>query len=240
MSWVAGLAGYKTFLLRGGYKDYRKEVFRILDQQRKVVVIGGKTGSGKTEVLQAIRNKGRQVICLEMLASHRGSAFGGLGQGAQPRNEMFQNLLASEWKNANPQSVLFLENESFTIGPILLPAKIFEAIRTSPVIELNPDKEYRVERIVNEYGKFAVEDLVANTRKLSRRLGGLRTKLAIDALEKGDKKVWVNEVLHYYDKAYQHSNDTRKNKWIVIDVHPDEAAESIADKVIEAAASLEQ
>ena len=158
MSWILEMGGFKCYLLKGGYKFYRRHVLEVLEQPRKVVVIGGKTGTGKTEVLDVLKKKGAQVICLETLASHRGSAFGALGQPQQPRNEMFQNMLAEEWMKVDPDRILFLENESLTIGPIVLPPRIYDAIRSSPVVELRMCMEQRVKRILAEYGEFPVDD----------------------------------------------------------------------------------
>ena len=195
MSWILEMGGIKCVLLKGGYKFYRRFVFDVLEQPRKVVVLGGKTGSGKTEVLDELKKKGEQVICLETLASHRGSAFGALGKPLQPRNEMFQNMLAEEWLKIDPDKILFLENESLTIGPIVLPPRIYEAIRTSPVVEMQLDLPQRLKRILAEYGEFPVGLLMENTLKLSKRLGGLRTQQAVEALQNGDKEKWVELVL---------------------------------------------
>ncbi|MCX6275395.1 MAG: tRNA 2-selenouridine(34) synthase MnmH [Bacteroidetes bacterium] len=238
MSWVLGMGGFKTFLLKGGYKAYRQAVFEILQEPRNVVVVGGKTGSGKTEVLAELKKMGAQVICLETLASHRGSAFGALGMPPQPRNEMFQNMLAGEWMNVESEKTLFLENESLTIGPILLPKGIYEAIRNSPVVELLMSKAQRTKRIVDEYGRFPVENLIENTQKLSKRLGGLRTRQAIEALEQGDKAKWVDEILNYYDQAYQYGNDTKKVPNVDVEVNENESVSSIAVKVLSAARSF--
>jgi len=238
MGWVLGMGGFKTFLLNGGYKAYRNYVLQILEQPKKVVVVGGKTGSGKTEVLDELKKKGEQVICLETLASHRGSAFGALGMPPQPRNEFFQNMLAEEWMLADNNKILFLENESLTIGPILLPPKIYDSIRNSPVVELEMETAQRIKRIINEYGKFPVEDLVENTKKLGKRLGGLRTQQAIEALQNGEKEKWVDAILFYYDKAYQFGNDTRKNHLKPVKVDEEDSIDNIADKVIAAARSF--
>lgn len=238
MSWVLGMGGFKTFLLKGGYKAFRKAVFEILEEPRRVVVVGGKTGSGKTEVLAELKKMGEQVICLETLASHRGSAFGALGMPPQPRNEMFQNMLAGEWMNVDSNKILFLENESLTIGPILLPKGIYEAIRNSPVVELVMSKAQRTKRIVEEYGKFPVENLIVNTEKLSKRLGGLRTKQAVEALQQGDKLKWVDEILNYYDQAYQYGNDTKQVPQLIVEVSENESVSSIAGKVLNAARSF--
>jgi tRNA 2-selenouridine synthase len=234
MSWILEMGGLKCFLLKGGYKFYRRFVFEVLEQPKKVVVVGGKTGCGKTEILDVLKKKGEQVICLETLASHRGSAFGALGKPLQPRNEMFQNMLAEEWLNVDPGKILFLENESLTIGPIVLPPRIYEAIRSSPVVELQLDLPHRLKRILAEYGEFPVEALMENTLKLSKRLGGLRTQQAVEALQDGNKEKWVELVLSYYDSAYGYSNDSRKNILHSVSV-TDEPSSDVAEKVLEAA-----
>jgi tRNA 2-selenouridine synthase len=238
MSWVLDMAGFKCFLLKGGYKSYRNFVLDVLQQPRNIVVIGGKTGSGKTEVLDALKKNGEQVICLETLASHRGSAFGALGMPPQPRNEMFQNMLAEEWIKVDAEKILFLENESMTIGPIVLPPKVFEAIRNSPVIELQMSLQQRVKRILAEYGKFPVEALIENTLKLAKRLGGMRTQQAVEALNQGDLETWVGHVLHYYDNTYGYGSDTRKNSLQVVEVRDDEQVKGIADKILAAVHAL--
>jgi tRNA 2-selenouridine synthase len=151
---------------------------------------------------------------------------------------MFQNMLAGEWMNVDSNKILFLENESLTIGPILVPQKIYDAIRNSPVVELSMSMEQRKKRIVDEYGKFPVADLIENTQKLSKRLGGLRTRQAIEALQQGEKEKWVEEVLFYYDKAYQFGSDTRKNPLQVVAVEENDSMSSIAEKVIAALRSF--
>jgi len=238
MSWVLGMGGIKCFLLKGGYKAYRKYVLEVLEQPKNVVVIGGKTGTGKTEVLDALKKKGEQVICLETLASHRGSAFGGLGLPPQPRNEMFQNMLAEEWLGIDGDKKLFMENESMTIGPIVLPPKIFEAIKNSPVVELKMNLQQRIKRIIAEYGNFPVDTLAEYTAKLTKRLGGLRTHQAIEALMNGDKEKWVETVLHYYDNTYGYGIDTRKNSLHEVNIEDGESSDSIAEKVLTASHSL--
>ena len=238
MSWVLGMGGFKCFLLKGGYKGYRRYVLEVLEQPKQVVVIGGKTGTGKTEVLDILKKKGAQVICLETLASHRGSAFGGLGKPPQPRNEMFQNMLAEEWLQIDEKKILFLENESLTIGPIVLPPKVFEAIRNSPVVELQMSLHHRVKRILSEYGEFPIEALVENTKKLFKRLGGLRTQQAVEALYEGNKELWIEYVLHYYDHSYGYANDSRKSLIESIDILDDDSLTEIADRVLAAANTI--
>ena len=215
MSWVLETAGYKTVLLKGGYKAFRDWVLHQLTTEKRVVIVGGKTGSGKTELLQELRMLGEQVICLETLARHRGSAFGAMGMEPSPRNEMFQNQLALEWNKADASKTLWMENESQLIGPILIPPPVFDRMRRSPVVEIDMERSERIRRIIAEYGKFPLPGLEENTLKLAKRLGGLRTREALEALREGRMEKWVEEMLFYYDKTYEHSLESRENKNLI-------------------------
>lgn len=232
MAWILNMAGFKVTLLKGGYKTFRgwaREQFAV---KKKLFILGGRTGSGKTEVLKALGEKGEQVIDLEGLAHHKGSAFGALGEKPQPRNEHFENLLAIEWNLADDERILWLENESITIGSVKLPDNIFEMMRTAPVIELKVDMQLRVKRILTDYGKFPVEALAENTLKLKKRLGDLRTRKAVEALNNGDKKEWLEEILFYYDRAYDFGMAKRKPESVFVVEQDNLETHAFADRII--------
>lgn len=215
MAWLLQTAGFKVTLLKGGYKAYRKWVLESLKEHKKVIVIGGKTGCGKTEILNHLKKNLQQVIDLEKLASHRGSAFGSIGLPEQPSNEQFENLLALEWNDVDENKILFLENESRRIGKISIPQNVFELMRAANVIEINTDKNLRINRILTEYGKFGTEILIEKTKKISDKLGGLRLKEAIAYLENNQLNNWCEMMLEYYDKQYTHSGNQRDPQTII-------------------------
>ena len=93
MAWLLNTVGIKTSTLEGGYKSYRRFAQAFFTKPLNLIVIGGMTGSGKTEVLEALEKKGIQVIHLERLARHKGSVFGGIGMPVQPTTEQFENDL---------------------------------------------------------------------------------------------------------------------------------------------------
>ena len=93
MGWLLQLSGFNVTVLKGGYKTFRNWALETLKEERNVVILGGKTCTGKTELLKKLKEKGEQVIDLEQLACHKGSTFGSLGQDAQPSNEHFENIL---------------------------------------------------------------------------------------------------------------------------------------------------
>ncbi len=208
-AWILTMAGFKVHLLKGGYKTYRNWALEQFNLPRKILILGGKTGSGKTEFLELLKQKGEQVVCLETLAHHKGSAFGSLGQKEQFSTEHFENLLAFELHQTNPNEQLWLENESRTIGFNKIPDALFEMMRVAPVVEIQVERDIRKKRILIEYGCFTNEELAEKTNRIAKRLGGQLLKEALNHLEENNKDAWVEIVLDYYDKTYTHSNEQR-------------------------------
>ena len=89
VSWLLDLYGFKTEQLSGGYKAYRNWVLAQFEKNYSMKVLGGYTGSGKTEILLQLQKSKIPVIDLEGLAHHKGSAFGALGQHEQTSQEQF-------------------------------------------------------------------------------------------------------------------------------------------------------
>jgi tRNA 2-selenouridine synthase len=209
MSWLLETAGIRTTLLKGGYKTYRQWALQQIEGQRRLMILGGKTGSGKTFLLNELKNSGEQILDLEALAHHRGSAYGAIGMKPQPRQEHFENLIAFELGKSNPEKILWVENESRKVGSLKIPDTFFDRMMASPLVEIILDYEERVTRIENEYGKFPVEELKANTIKLERSLGGARMKEAIQLLEENKIREWISMMLIYYDKTYEYGLSLR-------------------------------
>jgi len=98
VAWLLNTSGYEIFLLKGGYKAFRHYVLDSFEIPRDIIILSGHTGSGKTEILQALSRLGEQAIDLEKLACHKGSAFGSLGETPQPAQQEFENHLALFWR----------------------------------------------------------------------------------------------------------------------------------------------
>src|ERR1700733_14354956 len=124
------MTGLQVMTLEGGYKRFRRHVLQTLSQifSEKLVVIGGMTGSGKTEILRVLKERGEQVVDLEQLANHRGSAFGGIGMELQPSVEQFENKIACLWDKLDLDRRIWLEDESRMIGKCKIPDALFAAM----------------------------------------------------------------------------------------------------------------
>ena len=210
MAWLLQLSGFNVTVLKGGYKTFRNWALEILKEERNVVILGGKTCTGKTELLKKLKEKGEQVIDLEQLACHKGSTFGALGQAAQPSNEHFENVLSLEWYTYNNKNVIWLENESNRIGGIKIPDTVFEMMRKAKLIDVVLPLEQRIKRVLDEYAVFSVELLEEGTRRLEKRLGNLRMTQAIAFLKENKLEQWAKMMLDYYDDAYEYSNSKRE------------------------------
>lgn len=216
VAWLMSLYGFKVSLLTGGYKAFRNWVLQQFEKQYSLKVLGGFTGSGKTQVLKELKKKGDKVIDLEALANHRGSAFGALGQMPQPSTEMFENMLAvALWKLQQNQeengSPIWLEDESIHIGTVGIPKKFWEQMRNSPLYFLQIPFEERLKNVVEEYGVFPAEKLAGAVLKIQKRLGGVNAKNAVDFLNCGDFEGAFSILLKYYDKMYNSSLVQRHN-----------------------------
>lgn len=208
MGWLLETSGLKVSILNGGYKAYRNHVRDQIGTGWKFVILGGFTGSGKTRWIRELKKSGEPVVDLEQLANHRGSVFGGIGLGGQPTNEQFENDLFAELSRFSPDQVIWLEDESRSIGSIFMAEPFYLAMKAAPLIRIIVPDELRVSVIMDEYASLGREALAAAIQRISRRLGGLVTRECLEFLEEGDYASVVRLLLPYYDKTYSHSLQT--------------------------------
>lgn len=211
MAWLLETAGYKVYILEGGYKNYRQFVRTYFENQFNLIVIGGMTGSGKTEILHYLKENNEQVLDLEGLANHKGSVFGHFGQLQQPSTEHFENLLFSELRKLKTEKAIWIEDESLTIGNIYIPKLFHEQMQSTEFILLERNINERAERLVKEYAHFEKDLLISAVQRISRRIGGDKAQVIINYLINNDFFNAILSILNYYDKQYLHSLKRHKN-----------------------------
>lgn len=238
MAWLFSLGGIKTFILDGGYKAYRHFILDDLAAQRKLIVLGGLTGSGKTNILRHLSGKGNPVADLEGLANHKGSAFGAMGQPPQPSSEHFANLLYTDLAPKDKNNPVWVEDESRNIGSVFMPDTFYDLMQRSPVIALMMSIETRLPRLTEEYTVFPKEQLAASVLKISKRLGGERTKEALVALDNDDFATAIRITLEYYDRAYRYGLSKRGGGNVVYIETDTDDVEHNSSLILEAASSL--
>jgi tRNA 2-selenouridine synthase len=238
VAWLLDMYGFTVYTLIGGYKAYRHWVLQQFTLQYSFTIIGGYTGSGKTQVLHQLKKENKNIIDLEALANHKGSAFGNMGN--QPTQEMFENLLGSglydvrctmyeELHNHKPKTIncIFIEDESQRIGNVKIPNTIWQQMRQSNVLFLDIPFDQRLEYITTEYGKLTKETLVNAIIRIQKRLGGLETKNAINQLLENNTIESFRILLNYYDKWYLKGLNTRENLSTFLNKIPCNSVDSI-------------
>jgi tRNA 2-selenouridine synthase len=204
-------AGFEVYRLKGGYKSYRKSVLTFYEKDLSIVILSGRTGCGKTEILKSLAESGEQVLDLEALAHHRGSAFGSIGMESQPSTEYFQNRLSEEIRAFNMEKRIWVEDESLNIGKVLLPANLYEQMSRAPQVLVAMDRESRIDRLCDEYGQLGNNPLIEAIEKIHMRLGDENYRKALNALDNGNLKETASIALGYYDKCYDYSL-SKKNR----------------------------
>lgn len=205
IQWLLDLYGFKTYRLIGGYKAFRNWVLEQFAVDYSFLILGGQTGSGKTRILKQLQLLGENVIDLEGLAVHKGSAFGHIGMTKQPSCEMFENLLAgqlSHYYNTDPIRPVWMEDESTRLGHVTIPILLFKRMLKSRLILAELDFEQRHKNILNEYGNKDLQKLIDAVIRIQKRLGPLESKTAIGHLKSGDIAAAFAILLAYYDKWY--------------------------------------
>ncbi len=215
MSWLFERFGIKAFLLDGGYKSYRRLVREYFSAPLDLRIVGGMTGTGKTEILKELKSRGFQVIDLEKLANHKGSAFGSLGEKQQPTTEQFENDLLFEFLNYDNNKTIWLENESQSIGRVFIPPELYEQMKNSKLYNLKIPMEARINRLINEYSLYEDKHLFNCITKIRKKIGGQNFKEAKNALENKDYKKFAKIALRYYDKTYRFGLDKKQTNNLI-------------------------
>ena len=223
VGWLLDVYGFKVYTLIGGYKKFRNYVLDNFKLPFNLKILGGYTGSGKTEVLKELKRKGELVVDLEGIANHKGSAFGNIGLPKQPTQEMFENLLSLELQTMSYEQKagsskapfrgfggIWLEDESQRIGLVNIPNDLWHFMRQSPVYFLDIPFEERLKHLAEEYGTLDREKMIDAVVRIKERLGGLEAKRAIKFLKEDNTIESFRILLKYYDKWYTKGLHNRK------------------------------
>jgi len=232
MAQIFNATGYEVSILKGGYKSYRRYIRSQFLNKALVVVLGGYTGSGKTKLLEGIARNGEQIIDLEKLACHKGSVFGSLGQTLQPTNEQFENNLYAIWGELDLSRPIWIEDESRMIGNVTIPDPLIDQISSGILVKVEVPISMRIDRLVQEYSCFDNTKLAEAVLRLRHRIGGARTREALQALDEHRYDIVAGIVLSHYDKAYQFAIERRMNKTIYKIELDQSNIESNASKII--------
>jgi tRNA 2-selenouridine synthase len=207
--------GFKVHLIEGGYREYRRAVIADLEQlpsRFNYRVLCGKTGSGKSRLLTALKSQGAQVLDLEALASHRGSVLGLVPGSPQPTQKQFDSRVWETLRRFDPAREVWIESESKKVGELRVPEALVMRMRISPCLRIDLALEARVRLLMEDYD-FFVKDVPAFCERLNA-LRALRGNDVIKSWQEAAKAGRIENVVRellvkHYDPVYLQS--TQKN-----------------------------
>ncbi|MAJ44110.1 MAG: tRNA 2-selenouridine(34) synthase MnmH [Candidatus Marinimicrobia bacterium] len=220
---------YDSQIINNGYKAIRGSVFDSFYERKRIMLIGGYTGSNKTLIINQMSKNNINTINLEKLANHKGSAFGDLGIESQATQQQFENDLSYYWLRLKKNKTVFIESESRTIGKVVIPEQIWHQMNNSFYLRINMRIERRIENLISEYGNFSSEQLKIRLERISNKLGDKNYKIALKYIKNGDLVELCNLLLNnYYDKMYNYSVNKRKTKISELNVKDESIMEIIS------------
>ena len=206
--------------LKGGYKAFRN--YLMLETQRitseiDTIIIGGRTGSGKTLLLNKLDN----TIDLEGLANHRGSSFGSFVT-KQPSQIDFENNLSYkliQMETLKPKN-LIIEHESQNIGRCFIPKQIYQNFIAGKLIILETPFETRVNIIHDEYVTSAIDSYYQHFKDEGASLWAENIKSGLNRIKKRLGSQQHLELINIFDYAFKQqliNGDIQSHKeWIRI------------------------
>ncbi|MDZ5710836.1 tRNA 2-selenouridine(34) synthase MnmH [Jeotgalibacillus haloalkalitolerans] len=226
------LMGIDVNRLTGGIRTYRQWVVQSLEAYEfnpELLVLNGYTGSGKTVLLNRLKDEGYPVIDLEKMAGHRGSIFGQIG--LEPSNQKkFDSLLITELRKLQNSPYILIEGESRRIGRVHMPDFLHEKKEKAPQLFLDLPAEVRVKNILQDYQPDQTPaQFMEAFEKIERRIHTpisreIRALLTKQHYEEAVKLL----LLHYYDPRYEHSISSQDGKHTFITAESmDEAYEKV-------------
>ncbi|MFM8769362.1 MAG: tRNA 2-selenouridine(34) synthase MnmH, partial [Rubrivivax sp.] len=169
---VLGQVGFDGHVLEGGYRGFRRRVVSALETagtDLDLRLVCGKTGSGKSRLLQALTAQGEQVLDLEALAQHRGSVLGALPDAPQPSQKQFESALWQMLQGFDRGRPVWVESESRLIGRLRVPEALLQHMRTAACLRVEMPVEARVALLMEDYAHFT-----RDPSQLCERLDSLR------------------------------------------------------------------
>lgn len=208
---VLARIGYKTSVLTGGYRAYRRWVVEALPglvDTKQLRIIAGRTGSGKSRILDALRESGAQVLDLERLANHRGSVLGLLPHTRQPSQKQFESRLMQALSAFESNRSIYVESESRKIGQVQVPDCLIARMRSSSCHVISMSPGCRAAFLLQDYSHFVRDpaSLMTRLEHLRERYGHDQFNVWQQLVNTGQWPAFVENLLTtHYDPAYDQS-----------------------------------
>jgi len=241
MATILAAVGWKTTLIDGGYRTWRRQVSRALDGDGSlpIILVDGQTGTAKTRLLHVLAERDEQVIDLEGIAHHRGSIFGNFTDRPQPSQKAFETAVWAVLRDIDPGRPVYVEAESRQVGQRRVPPRLWSAMQAAPRLEIRAPVAERARYLTTAY-----PDLARDSGKLLSAIDGLRRFHAGTEIctwrtmaETGEFTALAEALVmaHYdpaYDRARKRDGEPENRTVLETDSLDDAALERLADRIM--------
>lgn len=226
--------GYKTAKLQGGYKEYRKyihETIPTVNKDFKYIVVHGKTGVGKTKILNKLSAMGIAVMDLEKMAAHKGSFFGALGE-TLPQSQKRLDGEVFEFLRTCKSKYIVVESESKRIGDVYVPESVYQAMTEGIHVYVDTNLENRIEILMEDYSHVSQNDIRECILKVGRYVSKEKTQKYLDLLANNQLiELCKTLIKEYYDPLYKISGSKHEYKLSIIYENIDDCTEQLANYI---------
>lgn len=224
--------GYKVAKLEGGYKAYREFINQIIPKANegfKYIVVHGRTGVGKTKVLNKMAELGVSVMDLEKMAAHKGSFFGALGEKLPQSQKRFDGEIFEFLRTCKTKYIV-VESESKRIGNLYVPEPIYEAMTNGIHIFIDTSITNRLDILMEDYTHVPSDEIEECIKKVARYVSKEKTNNYLRLLNEGKLRE-LGEILieQYYDPLYEVSIDKHEFEFSLTYEDMDSCAKKLAD-----------
>ena len=201
MIWLLNFCRIPAFFLRKGYRDYRRWVLESFSKDYDLHLLQSFLGSMNIDPKQILKKKKNQFLDLEEIAQFSQYDFSVSESKSQPTSEHFENLLAHELRQLNSKEPIWLSHVGKSLGDCKIPPPFLKQFRSSSLFLIKDERLERVGYLQNAIAKHTQKDLVHIFTALKKKLGPLRHKQILSALEKEQNEDVAESLIDHFDKV---------------------------------------
>lgn len=224
--------GYKVAKLQGGYKAYRDFILNNIskvNENFKYIVVHGRTGVGKTKILNKMIELGASVMDLERMAAHKGSFFGALGEKLPQSQKRFDGEVFEFLRNCKTKYIV-VESESKRIGNLYVPESVYSSMTNGRHVFIDTSIPNRLDILMEDYTNVPTKDLEDCIMKVARYVSKEKTANYLQLLKEGKlRELGETLIVQYYDPLYEVSIDRHEFELSITYEDMDKCAQELTD-----------
>lgn len=225
-----GSLGYKVAKLDGGYKAYRDFILNRLpleNEKFKYLVVHGRTGVGKTKILNKMAELGASVMDLEKMAAHKGSFFGALGEKLPQSQKRFDGEVFEFLRTCKTKYIV-VESESKRIGNLYVPESVYTSMSNGRHVFVDTSIPKRLDILMEDYTNVAPQEIEECIMRVARYISKEKLNNYLELLHAGKlRELGELLIIQYYDPLYEVSIDRHEFELSITYEDIDECAKEL-------------